>query len=453
MKKLLVIVVALVLLSGCTSNNNASQNEKSNKSITNSPTNAQVNEQNNSVTDYPTNTPINEQNNKITNDANDYIKVYNPLINKWKSALNSFRSGNNIDYDLSFDFYSMSDPNTAEAYYALYDIDGNGTPELILEKVKNYEEIIAYIFTIKDGKTINIFGNDGEDLREVPWSRDGSSAILSNGLIDSTEGDYSIYRIADDGCSITKVASSEPYDYPDEASKSEAKWRYYVNNAQVNYDTYVQYLKEHGYTLDGENTPAAINWVEIEPKTEPTLGPTTEPSITNSPEITTNNINPDYLIIPGVSLGKIKLNMDVKQVIEILGNPSKKNSESITYYSKNKKNYIQIFLIEDKVSEVIFTSSSFETIDGDRIDINSNLEVNADKYNAWKFQWLLMQIRYTLKEGGLTFYTFNVDTADDNSEHPRSSIGILHKGKSPQYTPIEDANWEKWDGDLADLYN
>lgn len=181
--------------------------------------------------------------------------------------------------------------------------------------------------------------------------------------------------------------------------------------------------------------------------------PTIEPTITNSPEITADKINPDYLIIPAVSLGKIKLNMDVEEVYKILGLPSQKDSESITYYSKNKKNYIQIFLIENKVSEIIFTSPSFETVDGDKIDTDNNLKLNIEQYNAWKFQWLLMQIRYTLKNGGLTFYTFNVDSADDNTEHYRNSIGILHGGKSPEYTPIEDANWEKWDGDLVDLYN
>lgn len=229
-----------------------------------------------------------------------------------------------------------------------------------------------------------------------------------------------------------------------------------INNTlgrNYNEDIEVEYSTASLITQTTTSTPEQT----IEPTQMPTIGPTAEPiaepTITNAPDITSDIINPDYLIIPGVSLGKIKLNMDVEEVYKILGTPSQMDSESITYYSKNKKNYIQISLIENKVSEIIFTSPSFETVDGDKIDTDNNLKLNIEQYNAWKFQWLLMQIRYTLKNGGLTFYTFNVDSADDNTEHARNSIGILHEGESPEYTPIEDADWEKWDGDLVDIYN
>ncbi|MCL2767120.1 MAG: hypothetical protein FWE49_00090, partial [Synergistaceae bacterium] len=101
------------------------------------------------------------------------------------------------------------------------------------------------------------------NLREVPWSREGSSVILSNGLIDSMEGDYTIYRIADDGYSVAAVASSNPYDYPDEASRAEAEWRYYINGELVDYDFYVQSLNKRGYVVGGDNALAVIDWVNI----------------------------------------------------------------------------------------------------------------------------------------------------------------------------------------------
>ncbi len=201
-----------------------------------------------------------------TNNINDYIKVYDSLIVEWKSALSSFKSGDySWDGMLSFGFYDMSDTKSAKGYYALYDIDGNGTPELILRKANNDEDIIAYIFTIKDDKTVNIFGYDSVgNLSEVPWSRVGSSYILSNGIIDSMNGDYAIYKIADDGCSVVEVASSEPYDYPDMANLADAKWRYYANGVPVDYDAYVQNLKEHGYTEGGDNDSAIIDWVSLD---------------------------------------------------------------------------------------------------------------------------------------------------------------------------------------------
>lgn len=218
-------------------------------------------ETNNKATNVKS-SPQDKQTNQSTETNKDYIKMYDSMITDWKSALADFNNENYGNSKLSFDFYDMDLSEPAKAYYAIYDIDSNGTPELILRKVSPNEDIIAYIFTIKDGKIIDIFGNDelGE-LQEVPWSRAGSSTILSNGLIDSTEGGYTIYKIDEDGCSVIEFASGEPYDYPDEAHLADAKWRYYVNNAEVDYDSYVKYLKENGYSVGEDNTLATINWI------------------------------------------------------------------------------------------------------------------------------------------------------------------------------------------------
>ena len=191
-------------------------------------------------------------------------EAYKKVLAEWESAYNKAKSEGDTYGDLSFDFYDMSALGSVKAYYALYDIDGNGTPELILRKTTSYEDIIAYIFTMKDGKARNIFGYDDKGRPgEVPGSREGSSAILSNGLIDSTDGDYAIYGIADDGYSATKFASREPHDFPDGASLNEAKWRYYANKKQVEYDAYLRHLNTRGYTVGGENALASIDWVAL----------------------------------------------------------------------------------------------------------------------------------------------------------------------------------------------
>jgi len=176
---------------------------------------------------------------KITPEAGnkekiDYGRIYDPIIAEWKSAYE-----NVIDEDkpysedaLSFSFYDMDNIHSISAYYALYDIDGNGIMELILRKESSFEDIISYIFSINNGKAVNIFGYDDSGIPiEVPWSRVGASDVLSNGLIDCIAGDYAIYRITDDGCHVTKIASSDPYDYPDEASLADAKWNFYINNS------------------------------------------------------------------------------------------------------------------------------------------------------------------------------------------------------------------------------
>ena len=199
-----------------------------------------------------------------TFEVNKYRKTYDALIAEWKSALNKYKNQGYAAGEMLNFFYDSGD-DSVKADYALYDIDGNGTVELILRKRNRYEDIIAYIFSIKDGKPINVFGYDKDGLPiEVPWSRAGSSVILANGLIDSIGGGYAIYKIAENGYTVTRIAYSEPYDYPDEANLAEAEWRYYANGEQVSYDFYVQYLNEQGYSMEANNAPAVIHWENIE---------------------------------------------------------------------------------------------------------------------------------------------------------------------------------------------
>jgi len=195
----------------------------------------------------------------------NYLELYDEVLTEWKASLqrhinDEYRENESFD----FGFYGgyAESPKT---YYALYDIDGNGTKELLLKKQSDYEDIIAYIFVITDGKPINLFGYDDYGVpKEVPWSRVGSCKILANGLIDCRSGNYTIYKIAADGYSVIRLASSSPYDYPDEASKAMAKWKYYVNENEVDSDYYVQFLSEQGYLLDENNALADIEWIAID---------------------------------------------------------------------------------------------------------------------------------------------------------------------------------------------
>lgn len=206
----------------------------------------------------------------ITKITTNYDEVYKELIAEWATAMNNYKSDDYLGNDmLDFNFYNgIVNKESIQAYYALYDIDGNGTKELILNKRNGIEDIIAYIFTIKDGKPINVFGyhegfSDFGLPHEVPWSRGGSSSILKNGLIDCRSGDYSIYRIADNGYTVFEIASAEPYDYPCEALLAEAKWMYYINGEEVDYDFYCQYLEGQGFNVEGKNTLANLNWINV----------------------------------------------------------------------------------------------------------------------------------------------------------------------------------------------
>ena len=197
----------------------------------------------------------------------EYLEVYGEVLATWKSDLKRHINDEQI-FGMTFEFWFYNGyTDKVKTYYALYDIDGNGVKELLLKKQNDsYEDIIAYIFTIYNGKPINLFGYD--DIsgapREVPWSRVGSCGILKSGLIDCYYADYAVYKINGAGDSVVEFASSEPYDYPDEASKAEAEWRYYISGVEVDYDYYTQYLNENGYSIDDINSPADIEWILIE---------------------------------------------------------------------------------------------------------------------------------------------------------------------------------------------
>ena len=197
----------------------------------------------------------------------EYLEAYSEVLATWKSDLKRHINDEQI-FGMTFEFWFYNGyTEKVKTYYALYDIDGNGVKELLLKKQNDsYEDIIAYIFTIYDGKPINLFGYD--DIsgapREVPWSRVGSCGILKSGLIDCYYADYAVYQISGAGDSVVEFASSEPYDYPDEASKAEVEWRYYIGGVEVDYDYYTQYLNENGYSINDINSPADIDWILIE---------------------------------------------------------------------------------------------------------------------------------------------------------------------------------------------
>ncbi|MDR2939730.1 MAG: tetratricopeptide repeat protein [Clostridiales bacterium] len=194
---------------------------------------------------------------------NEYIGLYDTLLAEWQSAANRYINNTGTMNEIfDFGFYSNS-PSSFKTYHSFYDIDDNGITELLLKKQNGHgEDIIAYIFSIKGGEPVNLFGyNDGGLPYEVPWSRVGSCKILDNGLIDCGDGNYTIYKIADNGYSVKELASTEPYGYPDEANKAKAKWRNYINGEEVGYDFYVQFLEQNGYTINRDNILADISWI------------------------------------------------------------------------------------------------------------------------------------------------------------------------------------------------
>jgi len=160
----------------------------------------------------------------------------------------------------NFDYYAriykpvIDDLKSARTHYAIFDINKNGIPELLFIGDEGWSSQISDIYTIVDGSPVYLF--------EPPWNRYGSSEILSSGLISDPTGS-AIYKISVDGKRVVTIAHTEEYDYPYEASRALAQRKFYINEFEVTFDFYVQYLKEQGYMVLETNAAADIDWIEF----------------------------------------------------------------------------------------------------------------------------------------------------------------------------------------------
>lgn len=160
----------------------------------------------------------------------------------------------------------------------------------------------------------------------------------------------------------------------------------------------------------------------------------------------------DYRIIPGKSLGTIHIGMSKADLFNVLGKPATEEQGSVVYRSKNNKDYLKIYLSGNKVSQIQFTSPAFRTVEG-MTTHNYGMDRYDGKFDKYLLRWRFANIKYVLKDGGLSFYTLNADSVND--DYPVISIGAVYAGKTPvrEIFDIDDtrSGWRLWDG--GDTYN
>jgi hypothetical protein len=140
-------------------------------------------------------------------------------------------------------------------------------------------------------------------------------------------------------------------------------------------------------------------------------------------------ISPDKLIVPGKSVGKIKLGVSEAEVLKLLGKPSEEKSEepgevTLTYQSPTGKNTLMIYIFQGAVNEIYFNSPSFKTSDGLCSSIVRNYPANKQlkisviegRFNEYRFQ---------LRSGGLTFFEITEEGA--NQSPMTEDFGVVHK--------------------------
>lgn len=70
------------------------------------------------------------------------------------------------------------------------------------------------------------------------------------------------------------------------------------------------------------------------------------------------------LIVPGESVGRVKIGMSRDEVTGLLGRPTVATANTITFMSSDKRYYLALQIADDKVSEIMFSSPAFRTVDG-----------------------------------------------------------------------------------------
>ncbi len=159
--------------------------------------------------------------------------------------------------------------------------------------------------------------------------------------------------------------------------------------------------------------------------------------------------NNSRLIVPAKSVGPIALGMPVAAAKQILGTPTRIEDDLLVF---NKKG-ISILSKDGKVSEIMFDSGKFLTKDGLSLSTYDQPS-NYKTFTHWKLPWRFMNLKHTLKSGGLSVFETNVDSGDDEYE-PRV-YGVVFSGNRSEcglaLCDGQNDGWESWDGDGENLW-
>jgi hypothetical protein len=160
----------------------------------------------------------------------------------------------------------------------------------------------------------------------------------------------------------------------------------------------------------------------------------------------------DLLIVPGKSVGRVRLGMTREQVVALLGAPQEESksengiTNALTYRSKPAKHTINIDFDNGRVSQIDFTSQAYKTSEG--IGVGDFESAKNTKFFDRYIIRAPLGTRYLWKSGGLAFYHLNIDSV--NPEHESVALGVVYTGHRPGIEPQSeggpDNGWKPWNG-------
>jgi hypothetical protein len=149
----------------------------------------------------------------------------------------------------------------------------------------------------------------------------------------------------------------------------------------------------------------------------------------------------EMLIVPGQSVGKVRLGMSPEQVKSALGEPQTKTAESWEYHPQGAKDLLRVLFAKQVVVQIEFTSHDYHT--EDQIDVR-NYRKFREQFRRARFQGQFLHLRYSFGKGGLSFFEINYDSTSPTQEP--YSLGVVHSGATPAVDPLKGATWADWEG-------
>lgn len=77
-----------------------------------------------------------------------------------------------------------------------------------------------------------------------------------------------------------------------------------------------------------------------------------------------SSVRAGVLIVPGESVGRVKIGMSRSDVTGLLGRPTVATAGMLSFVSADKRYYLTLQIADEKVSEIMFSSPAFRTADG-----------------------------------------------------------------------------------------
>ena len=159
----------------------------------------------------------------------------------------------------------------------------------------------------------------------------------------------------------------------------------------------------------------------------------------------------DRLVVPGRSVGRVRLGMHRREVTQLLGAPAEATGGLLEYHARRGGSRLSVHLAGGRVTQIDFTSPSFRTSEGIGTGTYAG-RAHAARFRKWMLRWRFANVRYTLRAGGLTFYGLNADSAHE--DYPPADIGVVHAGADPPHPALElegepNGGWKPWNGDDA----